>query len=62
MIAATSNAKTMANPALLPTCKINSTGSSETMVNATAPEETMTPAKLQMPDHTTAICGSREWV
>src|SRR5580658_1483303 len=54
IMAATSNAKTIANPALLPTCRINSTGSSETMVNATAPEETMTPRKFQKPDQTTA--------
>ena len=54
MIAATSKAKTMANPALLPTCKINSTGSSEMMVNATNPDETITPRKFQKPDQTTA--------
>jgi hypothetical protein len=61
-IAATNNAKTIANPAPEPTCKINSTGSSETMPNATAPVELTTPAKFQKPDQTTAICGSRECV
>ena len=35
---------------------------SETMPNATTPEEKRTPAKFQAPDHTTAICGSSEWV
>src|SRR5579862_7704821 len=62
MIAATNNANTMANPAVLPTCKINSTGSSEIMPNATAPLDTSTPTKFQKPDHTTATCGSSEWV
>ena len=38
-IAAMSKANTMANPAPLPTCSISSTGSSETMPNATAPVE-----------------------
>ena len=37
MMAAISSANTMAKPALLPTCRISSTGSSETMPNATAP-------------------------
>src|SRR5277367_4147931 len=62
IMAATSNANTMANPAPLPTCRINSTGSSETIPNATAPEDSTTPMKLQKPDQVTAICGSREWV
>ena len=61
-IAATSSANTMANPALLPTCRINSTGSSETMANATSPDEAITPRKFQKPDQTTATCGSSEWV
>ena len=52
----------MANPALLPTCKINSTGSSEMMLNATSPDETITPRKFQNPDQTTATWGSRECV
>ena len=39
MIAATSRANTMAKPALMPTCRISSTGSSEMMPNATAPLE-----------------------
>src|SRR6202167_2962605 len=62
IIAATSKAKTMANPALLPTCRISSTGSRETMANATSPDEAITPRKFQNPDQTTATCGSSEWV
>src|SRR5271163_466187 len=62
MMAATSNANTMANPPLLPTCKISSTGSNEMMPKATAPVEVSTPMKFQNPDQTTATCGSREWV
>ena len=55
MIAAISSAKTMAKPALEPTCRINSTGSSDTMPKATAPVEVSTPIKFQAPDQTTAI-------
>src|SRR5271170_1821882 len=62
IIAATSSANTIANPALLPTCRINSTGSSETIPNATAPLESSTPIKFHIPDHTTATCGSSECV
>ena len=62
MIAATNKAKTIANPALLPTCKISSTGRSETMPKATAPLERTTPIKFHMPDQTTATCGSKECV
>src|SRR3984957_7841589 len=62
IIAATSKAKTMAKPALPPTCRINSTGSSETMPKATAPLEARTPRKFHIPDQTTATCGSRVWV
>src|SRR5271156_4133731 len=62
MIAATSSANTIANPALLPTCRINSTGSSETMPKATAPLESTTPRKFHIPDHTTATWGSSECV
>jgi hypothetical protein len=58
MIAATSSANTIANPARPPTCKINSTGSSDTIPNATAPVDTSTPMKFHMPDQTTATCGS----
>ena len=47
----------MAKPALLPTCRINSTGKRETMAKATAPVEATTPKKFQRPDHTTAIFG-----
>ena len=39
MIAAISSANTMAKPALVPTCRISSTGSSEMMPKATAPLE-----------------------
>ena len=62
MIADTSRAKTMAKPALLPTCRMSSTGSNEIMAKATRPLETRTPRKFQKPDQTTAICGSSEWV
>ena len=62
MMAATSNAKTMAKPAPLPTCRISSTGSSEMIPKATAPVETTTPRKFQNPDQTTATCGSSECV
>jgi hypothetical protein len=61
-MAAIKRAKTIANPAPDPTCRINSTGNSETMPKATAPVEVTTPAKFQHPDHTTAICGSSECV
>ena len=61
-MAAISNANTMAKPAPLPTCRISSTGRSETMPNATAPVETNTPAKLKKPDHTTARFGDMEFV
>src|SRR5215470_7367915 len=61
-MAAIKSANTIAKPALLPTCRINSTGSSETMPNATAPVEVTTPAKFQNPDQTTAILGSSECV
>src|SRR5580692_147779 len=62
IIAATSSANTMANPALPPTCRINSTGSSEIIPNATNPVEVSTPTKFHSPDHTTATCGSSECV
>src|SRR5580698_7686144 len=62
MIAAISSAKTIAKPALLPTCKINSTGNKEMIPKATSPLDAMTPRKFQKPDHTTAICGSKVWV
>src|SRR5580704_11915238 len=61
-IAAISRAKTIANPAPLPTCKINSTGSKVMMVNATTPDDVTTPAKFQNPLHTTAMFGSIECV
>jgi hypothetical protein len=62
MIAAISRAKTMAKPAPLPTCKINSTGNSDTIPKATAPLESSTPNRLNMPDHTTAMCAGSERV
>src|SRR5580704_7000608 len=62
MIAAINSAKTMAKPALDPTWRISSTGSSETMPKATAPEDHSTPARLNMPDQTTAILAGSERV
>src|SRR5262249_25649646 len=62
MMAATSSANTIANPAWLPTWRINSTGRRDTIPNATAPLDRTTPTKFQQPDQTTATCGSREWV
>src|ERR1700721_659617 len=61
-IAAMSSANTMAKPAPLLTCNINSTGRSETMLNATAPVETSTPRKLNPPDQMTARLGDGEFV
>src|SRR6516164_11702710 len=62
MIAAIRSANTIANPAELPTCKINSTGRSEIMPNATAPLDSRTPRKLNDPDQTTAIWAGNECV
>src|ERR1700719_2590955 len=62
MMAAVNSAKTMANPALLPTCRMSSTGSNDTIPKATIPEEATTPKKFQNPLQTTATCGSKEWV
>src|SRR5262245_10314576 len=62
MMAAMSNANTIAKPAALPTCKMSSTGKSDTIPNATAPDETSTPRKLKNPDQTTAIGAGSEWV
>src|SRR5450830_293133 len=61
-MAAINSAKTMAKPALEPTCRISSTGSSEMMPKATAPLEVSTPRKLNRPDQTTAKLGGSEWV
>ena len=47
---------------LLPTCRINSTGNSEMMPKATAPEEVSTPIRLNIPDHTTAKFAGNERV
>ena len=46
MMAAMSRAKTMAKPAPLPTWRMSSTGSSEMMVKATAPERVSTPMRF----------------
>src|ERR1700678_2893939 len=62
MIAAIRSANTMAKPALLPTCRINSTGSSEMMPKATAPDEARTPRRLNTPDQTTAKLAGSERV
>ena len=62
MMAAISRANTMAKPALEPTCRISSTGSSETMPKATAPVEVSTPRKFSVPDQITAYSGASEWV
>src|SRR5580698_9559699 len=59
-IADTSRAKTIEKPAPRPTCRISSTGRSETTAKATAPEDNNTPIKFQIPDLTTATCGSSE--
>ena len=62
MIAAIKRANTMLKPAFEPTCRMSSTGSSDRMPNATAPLESSTLMKFQVPDHTTATCGGSEWV
>src|SRR6202035_2078737 len=62
MMAEINSAKTMANPAPEPTCRISSTGSSDTMPKATAPDDHKTPRKLKVPDHITAIFGASEFV
>ena len=61
-IAAINKANTIAKPALLPTWRISSTGSSDTMPKATAPVDTSTPRKLKNPDHITANSAGSEWV
>ena len=55
-----SSANTMEKPEPELTCKISSTGSSAITAKATVPVEKSTPARLQMPDHTTAMPGSSE--
>ena len=62
MMAAINSAKTIAKPALAPTCRISSTGSSEMMPNATAPEDKRTPRKLKKPDQSTATFAGIECV
>ena len=61
-MAAINSANTIAKPAPWPTCRINSTGSSDTMPKATAPLDTSTPRKLKKPDQTTARFGDMEFV
>src|SRR5579859_3334504 len=61
-MAAIKSANTMAKPAPLPTCRMSSTGRSDTIPKATAPLETRTPKKLKAPDQMTAKFGGREWV
>src|ERR1700722_2285218 len=56
-IAAISSAKIIANPAPPPTCRISSTGSRLSTLKATAPDDAITPKKLNTPDHMTATCG-----
>ena len=58
-MAAISSAKTMANPAPELTLRISSTGSSVITAKATVPEENSTPARLHIPDNTTAMFGSK---
>src|SRR6202011_5622130 len=62
MMAAMSRANTIEKPALEPTCRISSTGSSDTMPKATAPLDVSTPRKLKKPDHITANSAGSEWV
>ncbi len=62
MIAAASSEKTMARPALEPTCMISSTGSNEIMPKATAPLAVITPRKLKKPDPITANSAGIELV
>jgi hypothetical protein len=54
MMAEMSSEKTMAKPALEPTFKTNSTGSSDTTEKATKPVDVSTPMRFQIPDQTTA--------
>ncbi len=54
MIADSSSANTIAKPAPEPTLITSSTGSSDTMLKATAPLEVSTPMRFQVPDQTTA--------
>ncbi len=62
LIGSINSAKTMAKPAWLPTCRISSTGKSEMMPNATAPEDARTPSRLNDPDQTTAKFAGSERV
>src|SRR5215469_5895482 len=51
--------KTIENPMGEPTSVTNCTGNKLMMAKATAPVETSTPMKFQMPDQITAIHGGR---
>src|SRR5262249_42977660 len=62
MIAAIRSANTIAKPAALPTWRMSSTGNNDTMLKATAPDESTTPRKLKKPDQTTATCAGMVWV
>src|ERR1051325_2203196 len=62
MIADTSSANTIANPAEEPTFNTSSTGSNATTPNATAPLDVNTPMRFQMPDHITAMFGRSVFV
>src|SRR6516165_7253932 len=62
MMAEINSAKTIANPAELPTCRISATGNREMMPKATAPLDRRTPRKLKLPDQTTAISAGSECV
>ena len=62
IMAETNSAKTIAKPAPDPTLSTNSTGSSASTPNATAPLEVRTPMRFQQPDQTTATIGFRLWV
>src|SRR5580692_13046470 len=62
MMAEIRSAKTIAKPAPEPTLITSSTGSSDTMLKATAPEDSNTPSRFQAPDHTTAVLGLSAWV
>src|SRR5580658_4204205 len=62
MMAEINSANTIAKPAPLPTCRISSTGNSDTTPKATAPVDISTPNRLNIPDHTTAILAGSERV
>src|SRR5262249_32065104 len=57
MIAEIRSENTMANPAADPALTTSSTGRSDRIPNATAPEDRSTPSRFQKPDQTTAGVG-----